>query len=128
MNLEHRARTAAIGLLSLIVLSVSSTSAPQSYHTWGECSPLQTFTTAPPTSACDNPCPTNSCAAACNEMVYQGGGCAGDKPECGLELVEHMKTSICRGCACNADPDDPRCISDGTIYRTGDAAMWDCFN
>jgi hypothetical protein len=128
MNLEHRARTAAIGVLSLIVLSVSSTSAPQGYHSWGECSPLQTSTIAPPTSACDSPCPQNSCGPACNTIVYQGGGCAGDKPECGFELVEHLKTSICRNCTCNADPDDPRCISDGTIYRTGDASMWSCFN
>ena len=128
MKLEPLARTIAIGAVALNMLSVSSTSAPQSYHSWGVCAPLQTTTAAPPPGACDSPCATGSCGPSCNTLVYSGGCCSGDKPECSFELVEHMKTTVCRQCACNADPDDPRCISDGTIYRTGDASMWDCFN
>jgi hypothetical protein len=128
MKFESFARSTTIGAIALILLSVSSTSAPQSYHSWGVCAPLQSTTSAPPPSACDSPCPTNSCGSACNVITYAGGACTGEAPECSFELVQHMKTNVCRQCTCNADPDDPRCIADGTIFRTGDASMWDCFN
>jgi hypothetical protein len=128
MNPKRFARLLAIAAIAQVLLSVSSSSSPQTYHTWGVCTPLSTSTTAPPAGSCDSPCPTGSCSPACNDLVYTGGGCAGEEPECSLELVQHLKSSICRACACNNDPIDPRCISDGTIFRTGDITQWDCYN
>jgi hypothetical protein len=128
MNPKHTARAIFVGAISLILLSVSSSSAPQHYASWGECTPISTSTTAPPPGACDGSCPVGACSPACNDLVYSGGGCAGDEPECSLELIPNMKTTVCRSCSCNQDPNDPRCISDGSIFRTGDVSQWDCYN
>lgn len=126
--LNHRIRKVVTAVVAPILLSVYSTSASPQWYSWGVCTPSVATGSAPPPSACDDPCPTGTCGAACNTITYSNASCSGDKPACGWEFATAQKTAVCRQCICNQDPVDPRCVSTGTIFRTGSIDFWDCFN
>jgi hypothetical protein len=124
LSIQH----AGLVIAAIAALSLPTSSTPQGWYSWGVCSPLHTDTQAPPASACDSPCPTSTCGPACVDLIYVPASCSGDKPACGWELTPNHRTAVCRECACDNDPEDPRCVSTGYIYRTGSATMADCFN